>query len=154
VVQKILVAIDQSDISKAVFSQALSLAQATGASLHLLHILSTEEEGSPVTLPMQYPAVNHQILEEYRGKWQRFESERLEQLEALSQKAIAAGVKAEISQVSGSPGRLIVELSQNWGADLIVVGRRGRSGLKELVLGSVSNYVVHRARSSVLVVQH
>lgn len=154
VVQKILVAIDQSDISKAVFAQALSLAQTTGAQLHLLHILSTEEESSPVTLPLQYPAIDHRILEEYREKWQRFESERLGQLEALAQKAIAAGIKSEISQVSGSPGRLIVELAKDWDADLIVVGRRGRSGLKELLLGSVSNYVVHRAHSSVLVVQH
>lgn len=154
VVQKILVAVDQSDISKTVFAQALALAQATKASLHLLHILSTEEEGSPVTPPLQYPAIDHRVLDEYRKKWHRFEAERLGYLQTLEQQAIAAGVKAEISQVSGSPGRLIVELARTWEADLVVVGRRGRSGLTELLLGSVSNYVVHRAHSSVLVVQH
>ncbi|NEO65320.1 MAG: universal stress protein, partial [Moorea sp. SIO4G2] len=36
---------------------------------------------------------------------------------------------------------------------LIVLGRRGLGGLKEMVLGSVSNYVVHHAPCSVLVVQ-
>ncbi len=154
VVQKILAAIDQSEISKAVFTQALFFAQATGAVLHLLHVLSAEEEGSPITPPPQYPPIDHRVLEDYQKKWQRFEAERLEQLQALEQEAVAAGVKAEFTQISGNPSRLIVEFAKDWGADLIVVGRRGRSGLKELVLGSVSNYVVHRAHNSVLVVQH
>ncbi len=39
------------------------------------------------------------------------------------------------------------------GADLIVLGRRGRTGLAEALLGSVSNYVLHHAPCSVLVVQ-
>ncbi len=39
------------------------------------------------------------------------------------------------------------------GADLIVVGRRGRSGLSELILGSASNYVLHHAPCSVLTLQ-
>jgi nucleotide-binding universal stress UspA family protein len=93
-------------------------------------------------------------LEDYQHKWQRFEAERLEYLRALEQEAITAGAKAEFTQTSGNPSRLIVEFAKEWGADLIVVGRRGRSGLTELVLGSVSNYVVHRAHNSVLVVQH
>ncbi|MEY3299571.1 MAG: hypothetical protein RLZZ597_2831 [Cyanobacteriota bacterium] len=153
-VHKILVAIDQSEISRSVFTQALSLAKATGAVLHLLHVLSTEEEGSPITPPPQYPPIDHRILEDYQHKWQRFEAERLEYLRALEQEAITAGAKAEFTQTSGNPSRLIVEFAKEWGADLIVVGRRGRSGLTELVLGSVSNYVVHRAHNSVLVVQH
>ena len=45
------------------------------------------------------------------------------------------------------------ESSQNWEADLIVIGRRGHQGLSEILLGSVSNYVVHHAPCSVLVVQ-
>ncbi|MEO0350033.1 MAG: universal stress protein, partial [Cyanobacteria bacterium P01_A01_bin.15] len=40
-----------------------------------------------------------------------------------------------------------------WNADLIMMGRRGRSGFSELLLGSVSNYVMHHAPCSVLTVQ-
>jgi nucleotide-binding universal stress UspA family protein len=47
-VQKILVAIEKSENSKEVFSQALSLAKDTGAVLHLVHVLSTDEKGSPI----------------------------------------------------------------------------------------------------------
>lgn len=40
-----------------------------------------------------------------------------------------------------------------WNADLIIMGSRGHSGLKELVLGSISKYVVHHALCSVMVVR-
>ncbi|WP_442949349.1 universal stress protein [Nostoc sp.] len=41
----------------------------------------------------------------------------------------------------------------SWGADLIVLGRRGLKGFAELLAGSVSNHVVHHSPCSVLVVQ-
>ncbi|MEY3330640.1 MAG: hypothetical protein RLZZ115_3525 [Cyanobacteriota bacterium] len=44
-------------------------------------------------------------------------------------------------------------MTKKWGADLVIVGRRNRSELAELFLGSVSNYVVHHVKCSVLVVQ-
>ena len=47
----------------------------------------------------------------------------------------------------------ICKLAQEWNADLIVMGRRGHSILSELVLGSVSSYVIHRAHCSVHIVQ-
>ncbi len=45
-------------------------------------------------------------------------------------------------------------MARNCGADVIVMGRRGHSGLSELILGSVSNYVLHHAPCSVLIVQY
>jgi len=53
----------------------------------------------------------------------------------------------------GEPGREICALAQEWSADLILLGRRGMQGLGELLLGSVSNFVMHRANCAVLVVQ-
>jgi nucleotide-binding universal stress UspA family protein len=55
--------------------------------------------------------------------------------------------------MDGDPGHSICESAQNWGADLIVLGRRGRTGFAEAFLGSVSNYVVHHASCSVFVIQ-
>lgn len=74
-------------------------------------------------------------------------------LRSLTESAIAAGVKTDFAQTSGSPGQAICNLDRTWGADLIVVGRWGRSGLNELLFGSVSNYVLHHAPCSVLVVE-
>ena len=62
-------------------------------------------------------------------------------------------VPAEFTQNAGDPGPVICSVAQTWGADLILMGRRGLSGLGELVLGSASNYVLHHAACSVLVMQ-
>jgi len=53
----------------------------------------------------------------------------------------------------GDPGRWIRDLAHSWEADLIVLGRRGLTGVAEMFLGSVSNYIVHHVGCSVLVVQ-
>ena len=47
---------------------------------------------------------------------------------------------------------MICELAKFWNADLIIMGRRGRSGLAEVFLGSESNYVLHHAPCSVQIV--
>ena len=53
----------------------------------------------------------------------------------------------------GSPEQTIVEEAENWGADLIVVGSHGYGFWERMLLGSVSNAVVHHAPCSVLVVR-
>jgi len=155
---KLLVAMDTSAIGKYVFDEALSLAKAINASMLLLHVLSAEEVGSP-SMPIlptleYYPTVTEKNLELYREQKQAFERQGLELLRSRANKAITTGVSTEFTQLAGSPGRTICDLACDWGADLIVMGRRGRSGLSELILGSVSNYVLHHARCSVLTVQH
>jgi nucleotide-binding universal stress UspA family protein len=152
---KILVAMDFSGIGKYVFDEALSLAKALKANLMLVHVLSAEEEGCPSMVSSfgYYPMVSEVTQEFYREQWEAFEKQGLQMLRARTNEATATGVNTEFTQTSGSPGRTICHLAQTWGADAIVIGRRGRSGLSELLLGSVSNYVLHHASCSVLVVQ-
>jgi nucleotide-binding universal stress UspA family protein len=52
---------------------------------------------------------------------------------------------------AGSPGTVIVEKADEWGADLIVVGSHGRMALGQFFFGSVSQMVLHEARCSVRV---
>lgn len=154
--RKILVAIDHSSVSRQAFEQALALAKLTEATLMLLHVLSYEEEGSP-RIPVltgldAYPGmIRSQALELYQQQWQNYENQGLGMLRSRAQEAADAGVQVEFTQSPGSPGRAICALAKTWGADLILVGRRGRSGLSELLLGSVSNYVLHHAPCSVLI---
>jgi nucleotide-binding universal stress UspA family protein len=155
-INKILVALDRSELSKQVFEQALALAKVTQASLMLLHVLSSEEQGSPY-VPVYsgfdyYSGVRGQTLELYQERWDAFKREGIEMLQSFHAQAGIAGVTTEFSQNSGSPGRCICDVSYSWGADLIIMGRRGHSGLKELFLGSVSNYVLHHAPCSVHIV--
>ena len=153
---KILVAMDSSEIGKQVFDEAVSLAKALHANLMLLHVLSANEEDSPGIPGMPgldyYPWRRDDVPSDYRQQWDTFESQYLALLRSRADEATKAGISAEVTQRLGSRGENICDLAQTWGADLIVMGRRGRSGIGELVLGSVSNYVLHHAPCSVLVV--
>ncbi|MBH8565221.1 universal stress protein [Nostoc sp. CENA67] len=156
--KKILVALDRSEMGKQVFEQALALAQVTQAKLMLLHVLSPEEEDSPY-FPMlsnveYYPALSGQSFELYQKQWDSFKDEGVNILQSFSAQANTLGVSTEFSQTLGSPGRTICKLAATWGADLIIMGHRGRSGLAEMFLGSVSNYVVHHATCSVYIVHN
>lgn len=55
--------------------------------------------------------------------------------------------------LQGSPQQVIVEVAEHWGADLIVMGSRGLNAWNRLLLGSVSNAVVHHAKCSVEIVR-
>lgn len=154
---KILVAIDSSKISEIVFDKALDLAKTSGASIMLLHVLSYEEGMPylPTSLGREYYAgLSGKALEIYQQQCKDCENQGLNLLQSLANRAIAVGCSTEFSQNHGSPGQTICDLASNWQADLIVMGRRGRTGINELILGSVSNYVLHHACCSVLVVQH
>ena len=149
---KILVAMDDSAIGESVFDEALALAKATMSSLMLLHVLSFEEKGNPNL--GYYPGLSVKTLELYQEQWKSLEKYGLELLRSHAAQATAVGVSTEFTHNFGSPGKTICNLARNWGADLIVVGRRGHAGLSELILGSVSNYVLHYAPCSVLTVQY
>lgn len=155
--KKLLVGLDQSFLGEHVFDQALSMAKETNASLMILHVLSADEEGSPpvpVAAPSMhpYPVLDSSRMEAYRKLWHDYEEAGLAFLQKRVEQATAAGIEAESMQIVGRPGRAICALAQRWHPDLIIVGRRGRSGIQELLLGSVSNYVVHHAPCAVLVV--
>ncbi|MCC5637534.1 universal stress protein [Nostoc sp. CHAB 5844] len=154
--KKILVALDRSEMGQEVFEQALALAKVMPAQLLLLHVLSPEEEGSPY-IPMlsnvdYYPGLSGQSLDLYQKQWDMFKDEGVRMLQSLCAQANTADVTAEFTQILGNPGNTICKLAAQWNADLIVMGHRGRSGLTEFFLGSVSNYVLHRANCSVYIV--
>jgi nucleotide-binding universal stress UspA family protein len=76
---------------------------------------------------------------------------------AVEQVASALGSRGvpranvETVVLAGSPGRSLCELASELHADAIVVGSRGRSGLKRALLGSVSDYIIRNAPCSVVV---
>ncbi len=151
---KILVAIDNSTRGRSVFNTAISLAKTMDASLMLLHVLSEEDPDYPVLPTYAYYSVlkgiDSNMLQE---KFAEYEENEIKFLQNLTQKAIDQGIRAECIQLSGIPGWEICELANTWSADLIVVGSRGLRGLKEMFLGSVSNYVTHHSPCSVFIVR-
>lgn len=153
---KILAALDHSLLSEAVFSQALELSQQNRAELTLFHCLLSDAIGEPIPSAIElglYPEIVNQA---YESLPQRID-EQIRQGETLlkryqtmaAQQSVPVTVRCQI----GSPGPLLCQMAQSCEADLIVLGRRGRKGLTEALLGSVSNYVLHHAPCAVLVIQ-
>jgi nucleotide-binding universal stress UspA family protein len=71
----------------------------------------------------------------------------------LAQTAAALGLaNAETRAVEGSPGHTLCALADELSATTLVMGTRGRGGIKRAFLGSVSDYVVRNATCPVLVI--
>ncbi len=150
--QSILVAINYDDTSDTILDEAIVLAKRLDARLMLVHVLSSEL-AQPTLVAYSYPVITEEIMQQFRAQWEVLEKEGLARLQSLTSKATAAGVPTEFTQNVGDPGHVICALAKNWNADLIVMGRRERSALGELVMGSVSQFVMHHAHCSVLLIQ-
>lgn len=155
--KRILVAVDQSTLQPTVTQKAMEWAQALEAQLMWVHVLSVDEEGSP-TIPLRsyhayYPLMDDVSWETYQHSWEAYEARGLELLRRLTDQASERGIAAEFTQASGQAGVAICDIARTWEADLVMVGSRGRRGLSEFFLGSVSNYVMHHAPCSVIVVR-
>ena len=70
-------------------------------------------------------------------------------------RAAKSGIQLTTKALVGDPGYDIARFANNRknGIDMVVIGARGRSSAKEIFLGSVSNYVLHKSKKPVLVVK-
>jgi nucleotide-binding universal stress UspA family protein len=139
--RKVLLATDGSDDAALAATAAVDLSKRTGAELHIVHARRPLPHGAyPSLLPERYQAPYEEsargVLEEQLG--------RIEQ---------AGGTVAETHLVVGRPADAILDLGERIGAELIVVGSRGLGPVKRLLVGSVSESVVHHATRPVLVVR-
>ncbi len=150
--KRILAALDRSSHSDSVFQRAVSLAQSDQAELLLCHCLAGISSNAIAYTDLYgKPMVNFSAAQQQSQ--QRAEQEARQWLQAYQAQAQALGVHVEIRCEVGSPSAWLCQTADRWSADLIVIGRRGRRGLTEVLLGSVSSDVVHQAARSVLVVQ-
>ena len=74
-------------------------------------------------------------------------------LREAAEVAQAAGVPAETYARQGDPADAILDVAEERGADLVVVGNKGMTGAKRFLLGSVPNKVSHHAPCSVLIIR-
>ena len=156
--KKIFVPLDDSELSHRVFSQALELALIDRAQMMLFNCVTINTLGeTAVPIPVDL-GMNAELMNQaYQAQRLRLETDQKHASGLLKNYCDAAakqGLQVEFDcKMDGDPGHSICESAKNWGADLIVLGRRGRTGFAEAFLGSVSNYVVHHASCSVFVIQ-
>jgi nucleotide-binding universal stress UspA family protein len=138
----ILVATDGSNDANLASDTAAALAESTGSGLHVVCV----GPGLPLYQLPDYPARFEETVEAQRREAQRVLDEQVERLEE-------AGATVEESHLAEDerPERAILELAEEVGAGLVVVGSRGLSGLKRALMGSVSASIVRHAHCPVLV---
>jgi nucleotide-binding universal stress UspA family protein len=141
--RRILLATDGSEGADLAASRAVELAQRTDSELHLVHVGCAPVflNGEPGTR-----GYDRMLLEE-------IEAEARELLRKLSWRVkVAGGEVAGTHLGTGEVDLEIVGLAKKLGADLIVLGCRGRRGIRRAVGGSVSDAVIRNAPCPVLVV--
>ncbi|WP_248924688.1 universal stress protein [Paenibacillus hamazuiensis] len=137
----ILVAFDGSDLSKKALKQAERLAVRHESGLEVLYVLN-----SPVIV------IGDGIFPAPEASRERYAEHNEKVMEAVNAElSDFRGAKVHI--LEGNPAKTILRLADRIGADLIVVGSRGLTGLNEFVLGSVSHNVVQHSKVPVLVVK-
>ena len=141
-IRHILVPTDFSEGSVRAFETALDMARDSGARLTLFHVHHLPVNVFPdVILPLS-PDLMHDIehsVERVLDKWRA--------------DAVAAGVDADARTAVGNTAEEICTAADAVGADLIVIGTHGRSGLSHALLGSVAEKVVRKAPCPVLTVR-
>jgi nucleotide-binding universal stress UspA family protein len=140
-IKTILCPTDFSASSRAALDVALALAKVLGARLHLVHVQQLPYIGFDDSMGMASMSV--ELLTQLRVRADQ-------QLEAQLELCRAAQVEADVEQVDGVPHHRIVELAE--GADLVVMGTHGRTGLPRLMIGSVAERVIRLAKCPVLTV--
>lgn len=135
----ILLAVDQSEPSDRAVDVARDLAAMSGGTVHLLHVREIEV-----------------IVGKAGGM---FELETDEDVESLLEKEISVLREGNVKLTvdvrrahESEAARTIVEVADEVGAGVVVMGSRGQSPLAALVLGSTAYKVLHAARRPVLIV--
>jgi universal stress protein A len=138
----ILVPLDFSDHADAALGCALDLAAESNGTLHLVHAYEI-----PLgTIPPYGIEVPQSVVTEVRDAAAR-------RLEKAAQRVRDRGARCETHLVHATPATGIVEAAETLHADLIVMGTRGLTGLKHVVLGSVAERTLRTARCPVLTVK-
>ena len=142
--QKILVAIDDSEISDNVIQQAAQLAKALNSEITLVQVMTLDPYLADAYLRM---GQSNELIERVRSYVQENLSKAEKKFEALGL-TVATQVLEGFS-VNGE----IISAAQNIGVYLIIMGSHGRTGFKKFILGSVAQKVLGESHIPVLVVR-
>ena len=139
---KILVAVDGSEAALQAVREALRM---IGEGLRASLVLANVQE--PATLYEMLLAHDPEVIEQVSAE------AGLHLLEPARALARQAGVEHEIEVARGDPAHTLIDVAENFGCDMVVMGARGLGTLRSALLGSVSHEVLHAAQVPVLVVK-
>jgi nucleotide-binding universal stress UspA family protein len=135
--EKLMVATDSSEYSESAIREAINFAKVCSSKLLAVSIVTTN---------LEFETVVPQIME-------KDEKEAREHLESIKNRAAKEGIDCDaIVRLSEEPFQDIVNLAEKYKVNMIIVGTHGRTGLKRLMMGSVTAKVIGHSPCNVLVV--
>lgn len=137
----ILIAIDGSEVSKKALEAALEEARVWKSGLNAVYVIET---GGFENIPAD------STMEVVYNRLESIGSAALKEAEAGAEKY---DLKFSSFIKEGHAGEEIVKLAEEIGADLIVLGSHGKSGIDRLLLGSVTDFVTRHSKVSTMVVR-
>lgn len=137
-IKNILVAFDGSEAATRALEMALDLAQKYAAKVSILSVAQFPEPAADVETEAILESMTNHLSKDF---------------ERIQARAREAGVTLTTDVVAGHPAEQIVHRAAGERSDLIVMGHRGLSRMKEWLLGSVSKRVLSYAPCSVLIVR-
>ena len=139
--QRVLIATDFSTAS----AQALAVARqhCTGANIRLLHVMRPSEVAASSAAGATHTGASPLSSRDMRESAEKKAQERLEAW-AQEGEECAIGV--------GNAAEEIMRQAEEWGADMIVMGTRGRSQIANMLSGSATEWLIRHAHQPVLVV--
>jgi nucleotide-binding universal stress UspA family protein len=140
---RILCAVDFSPTSQRAFETAVDLAARLGSEVHVMHVYQLPAYAMPDGGAFEIPA------EVQAGLTQQLE----EHLKTFIKPKMDAGVAITPALYEGIPYVEIVRAAKDRGADLVVIGTHGHTGLTHLLMGSVAERVVRTCEAPVLTVR-
>lgn len=133
--KKVLFATDGSKYSKSAEKKAIDFAKSYGGEIAVISV---------VDVPSEFYAESPKTIEELVNKAKGY-------VEDVKREAQSEGVKAETIVREGEAYQVITDLAKKLDAGIIVMGSHGRTGLKRLLMGSVTEKVIGHTPCPVLV---
>ena len=148
---KILVPLDGSPTSMEAADYAIMLSTLHHTQIVLLHVLNVAEYYSSLQFfEVKQPLESKEIIEEAKKEANKWFNIVKKKIDGKSGKQIEVETSIIISQ---STVKSILDFAEEKNVDLIVVGTRGRSGIKKLLLGSTASGIVTYSSCPVIVVK-
>ncbi|AFU58988.1 putative universal stress family protein [Candidatus Nitrososphaera gargensis Ga9.2] len=148
-IQKILVGVDGSPSSDKAVEDAINLAKMTSAELVFVHVIEDIKMGGVIGARARYGDVK--LVEGYNRARKESALQWMKRYEEQASKANLEARREILYDTGKSVTGMIVEYAEKNAVDLIVVGTRGLSSFKRLLLGSVASGVSNHAPCPVLV---
>ncbi|PLX83634.1 MAG: universal stress protein [Desulfuromonas sp.] len=139
----ILYATDFSESSAAACETACYLAELAGAKVHVLHVLGELADQRKARIPAEAFAIFEKEVE----------AQAIKEMATFCRDKFAPPLEHTTEIVVGTPFEAILDKAAQAGADLIVMGTHGRTGIEHVLLGSTAERVVRRSTIAVLTVR-